>query len=384
MNDAAQRRGSRLTRLGAAAVLSLMFVCPRPFAATIRTPQQLGGEQRAADAAAREAASRAFDEAVRLQGQGTPDAVARALVKYEEAIKLWHSTGNELEEARALNNVAAIHHSRGDFVKALAIFERVLALFEKNHGTEHIEVAKTLNNIANVYAVQGEDEKAEPFQDRSVEIFVKVLSRDDPAAAAQSLTNLGMQYSNEKKFGKATRLLARAVAIDEKMHGVDDPEVADSLTTLARVYVEAQEFAKAEPLYRRALAIREKRFGAEHPFVAFSLNNLGAFYFAQGQLDKALEYDARSLAMLEKTLGQDHELVASVLTDMGAIYSMQQKFAEAERHLMRAVRITEKIEDEEKQVFLLNALETYARMLRDAKRGGEAEKVEARLRRLRR
>src|SRR5687767_6597193 len=65
-----------------------------------------------------ESASRAFDEAVRLHGEGSPQALESAIPKYEEAIRLWRAAGDELKEARATNNLAAIHHSRGEYPKA--------------------------------------------------------------------------------------------------------------------------------------------------------------------------------------------------------------------------------------------------------------------------
>lgn len=92
------------------------------------------------------------------------------------------------------------------------MMERVLALFEKNHGPDHVEVAKTLNNIANLYAAMGEHEKAEPYQDRSVDTFVKALGPDDPNGA-ESLRRLAQQYSRAGKYAKAAALFRRALAL---------------------------------------------------------------------------------------------------------------------------------------------------------------------------
>jgi hypothetical protein len=71
--------------------------------------------------------------------------------------------------------------------------------------------------------------------------------------------------------------------------------------------------------------------------------------------------------------------VASVLTDIGSVYSSQQKFSEAERHFLKAIGIVEKSREEQAQMFLRNALAAYARMLRQAKRDADAQKIEARL-----
>lgn len=59
--------------------------------------------------------------------------------------------------------------------------------------------------------------------------------------------------------------------------------------------------AGARPFYKRALAIREKVLGLEHPDTARSLNNLGCVHRAG-----ARAYCERALAILEKALGHEH------------------------------------------------------------------------------
>ena len=199
------RERSSKTRPAAApvtlAALGCLLWAQQPPAAARRAahPQ---GVQREGDG---EAAGRAFDEAVRLHGEGSPKALERAAEKYEEAIRLWRAAGDGLKEARATNNLAAVHQARGGHAKALALFERALALFEKSHGPDHVEVAKTLNNIANLYHSTGEHEKAEPYQDRSADVFVRALGPDDPNAA-ESLRRLAEQYAAAGKSAKAVPL----------------------------------------------------------------------------------------------------------------------------------------------------------------------------------
>ena len=187
---------------------------------------------RAQDAARQktdEAASRAFDAAVELHGRRTPASLKEASAKYEEAIRLWRESKEVLKEARATNNLADVYYSQGDHAKALATFERALALFEKQHVPDHVEVAKTLNNIANVYHAMGQPERAEPFQGRSVETFVKALD-----------------YNR------------RALAILEKELGPEHELVASILADIASVYASQKKFADAEPYFLKAVGIAEK------------------------------------------------------------------------------------------------------------------------------
>ena len=56
----------------------------------------------------------------------------------------------------------------------------------------------------------------------------------------------------------------RALEINEKRLGPEQPDVARSVVDLAELYQAEGKYAEAEPLYRRALAINEKVFGPDH------------------------------------------------------------------------------------------------------------------------
>ena len=70
------------------------------------------------------------------------------------------------------------------------------------------------------------------------------------------------------EFEEAHSKYKKALAICEKAHGADHPDVAVSLVGLARVFYETGKPAQAEPLLARALKIRTEKLGADHPHAA--------------------------------------------------------------------------------------------------------------------
>ena len=54
----------------------------------------------------RAAARIAFDEGERLQDQGTAESLRKSIVKYEEALSLWRSLGDQSGEAESLTGAA--------------------------------------------------------------------------------------------------------------------------------------------------------------------------------------------------------------------------------------------------------------------------------------
>jgi tetratricopeptide (TPR) repeat protein len=134
-------------------------------------------------------------------------------------------------------------------------------------------------------------------------------------------------------------LLRRALAIDEKSYGPDNPEVAVPLTNLAQLLQATNRPAEAEPLMRRALAIEEKSYGPEHPKVATALNNLAQLHVATHRPAEAEPLLRRALAINEKSFGPDHPNVAINLNNLALLLRATNRLAEAEPLMRRALVI---------------------------------------------
>jgi preprotein translocase subunit SecA/nephrocystin-3 len=70
----------------------------------------------------------------------------------------------------------------------------------------------------------------------------------------------------------------------------------------------------------KALAIREKVLGVEHPDIASSYNTIGFVYGSQGDYHNALEGDLKSYKILRRVFGGTHPTTILVKDDMKAAY----------------------------------------------------------------
>ena len=179
---------------------------------------------------------------------------------------------------------------------------------------------------------------------------------------ARASTTWAGLYHSQGRYAEAEPFYSRALAIAEKTHGPEHPDVARSLNNLAELYraqgldPEARatpsacprdsgegpgtrapgtwprasatwgglyhdhgNYAEAEPLHQRALAIVEKALGPEHPSVATGLNNLAEVYSAQGRYAEAEPLHKRALAIREKALGPEHPDVAQSLNNLSGL-----------------------------------------------------------------
>src|SRR5262249_32448608 len=74
---------------------------------------------------------------------------------------------------------------------------------------------------------------------------------------------------------------------------------------MGKLYTELGAYDKGEAYYLRALAIYEKVFGMEHPDVAFELINLATLYLNKGDIPKAIKAFARGNDVREAVFGRN-------------------------------------------------------------------------------
>ncbi|CAB1113194.1 unnamed protein product [Ectocarpus sp. CCAP 1310/34] len=256
-----------------------------------------------------------------------------------------------------LNNRA----DQGKYAEAEPLYERSQAIREKMLGPEHPDVAQSLNNrvVEHLFLrievstsfdlsclsfmFQGKYDEAEPLYKRSLAIDEKVYGPDHPDVATAlnnwvrllSICSSALKYLLalttllpvvpflifQGKYDQAGPLYDRSLAILEKVHGPDHPDVAQSLNNRAELL--------------RAQAIKEKVLGAEHPSLATPLNNRALLLEsqllsnraellrAQGKYDDAEPLNERSQTIREKVLGPEHPDVAQSLNNRAGLLEAQ-------------------------------------------------------------
>lgn len=223
----------------------------------------------------------------------------------------------------------------------------------------------------------GKYAEAAALAERAVALAERLHGPDHPNVGT-ALNNLGLAYRRQGRNAEAEPVYLRFLAIREKTLGPDHPNVATALNNLAVVYKEQGRFREAERYYKRSLAIREKAFGRDHPQVGTSLGNLSLLYHAEGRFAEAEPLAQRDLAIREKTPGPDQLDLSRALNNLALIYDAQNRHQQAEPLYKRALAISEaKLGPEHPEVAttLGNLSVVYAKL----RRFDEAEKMNVRV-----
>ncbi|MEC4852135.1 MAG: tetratricopeptide repeat protein, partial [Jaaginema sp. PMC 1079.18] len=162
MAQGKQAIGGVLKSLSLLAVLSVVSFSE----AVAATPRQLslGGVEVAQQPAngdseaIREAADRVYEEGDQLVQQGTAESLKQAIIKFEEAVRLYRQAGDKRSEALSLNDIGYVYFLLGEKQQALHYYNQALPL--RRAVGDRVGEATTLNNIGGVYDSLGEKQQA--------------------------------------------------------------------------------------------------------------------------------------------------------------------------------------------------------------------------------
>lgn len=197
---------------------------------------------------------------------------------------------------------------------------------------EHLESAEAallLDRVGAYLAAHAQEARAEPLLARALAIRERVLGPVHPDTAT-SFERLGSVHDQLGHPDQAEPLYRQALAARERTLGPEHPDTATSLDRLATLHVHQRLLAQAEPLYRRALAIREKALGSRHVATASSLDNLAMLQRGLGRPGAAEPLLVRALEIWERASGAENPVTIRCVHHLAELYEEQERYDKAE------------------------------------------------------
>ena len=181
-----------------------------------------------------------------ISGQTGQDNSTKPAVKQDEGQR------SSVEAVRLFN--------AGKFDEALPFAKEAITAREKTVGKDHLSVAAAWRNLAYIENKLNKPKEAEDAFDNALSIYEKnqPLSKADEAMFVEMLEAAAYFDIGDGTVSKSASRLTRAIAIREKINGVDAPETARPVITLGQIYHARGEYGKAAPLLLRGLEIQSK------------------------------------------------------------------------------------------------------------------------------
>jgi len=265
--------------------LALGLLLGGPGLRTVTAAQPL--QQQRADA------QQAFAEAKRLEAQGTQESLRGAIRKYEEALRLWQTSGDARAEGITLNNIGLIYNSLGERAKAVGYFNQ--ALLRLREVKDRREEANTLYNLGGVHVSSREPSKAVSYYDRARQIFHAAGDRSGEAAA---LCGLGAAHLSAHQAEKSLDYFNQALPLWQATGEHRDEAITFANLGTAYALLHNQE----EALRSYGQALRLWREINDRRREALTVYYIGRVYSLSGNHEGALDHYQQAL-MLWQALG---------------------------------------------------------------------------------
>jgi CHAT domain-containing protein/Flp pilus assembly protein TadD len=280
------------------------------------------------------AGTEALQAGQKLDAENTREAHLKAIEKYAEAARIFHTSKIRLGEAVALMATATSYSSLNLWTKALDYAKQALPLIDSEE-TDPTILATTLNIIGAAYSSTGEQQKALEYFNRALPL---ALRENNPAVVAPTLTGMGTAYAYLGERQKAAEYFDKSLTL---FRNANDPSgEATTLTASAALYHKLGEPKKALDLFNQALPLMRK---TQNPAgEANALSGIGGIYSSLGDKQKAIDFYKQALAVISQLGSTSTE--ATALNNLGEVYSDLGDKVTALDYFNRSLKISRDIE----------------------------------------
>src|SRR5215510_6080544 len=334
----------------------------------VRMESRLFAQSAAQGEDKRAAARIAYDEGERLQNQGTAESLRKAIIKYEEALSLWRSVGDQSGEAETLTGAAQVLNYLGERQRAIEYFQRAIALWKavgdgkgqskaisgiaevyyalgahrqaldylnqalllQRSLKDQVGEATTLKDIGVIYFALGDPQKALEYYQQALPML---RASSDRAGEASALNSIGAAFRVMGEPQQALAYFKQALSLQREIG--DAREMAVTLTNIGALHYRLGDAQQALDYYDQALPLRRKVGAAAGE--AITLTSIGAAHLSLGDPQRAVEYLKQALSLTEG--GQSRPEEAQALTGLSAASSALGNKQQALEYLNRALTL---------------------------------------------
>lgn len=278
------------------------------------------------------------NEATALQIMGEAclalSSYEQALTHYQEALAVVREIDHRWGEARMLHGIGMVYDSLSNYEQALAYYERSLAIDREIDEREGEAI--TLSSMGTVYFKLGDYEQALAYYQQS-------LSIENPSGIemrrAAVLGSMGNVYEALGDYEQALDYYEQALDLFEVWGDVRGR--ASTLGNIANIYLDQDEYEQALASYRQVLSLQEEM--GDRARAAASRSNIGLVYAARGDHEQALHYYEQALSD-QRAIG-DRAGEAYTLNNIGEAYKALGDYDQALQYYQQALRIMREIGD---------------------------------------
>lgn len=274
-----------------------------------------------------------------------------AVETYKRALSLFRLTGDRLAEAQILGSIANVSFDLGDRKSRLEHLLLALPIYKELNEAGH--VANVENDLGTIYYELGKFDLALEHLDHALELRRKA---NDRCGVPATLTNIGLVYSAKGEKARALHLMVeRALPLYTTDKGCGTHK-ALTLTNIGKIYYDLGENVLALKYHEESIHLVA---GSEAKKDEAAIRaNIGVANYGARDYPKALKSFDDAL-MLYRNI-KDKRSEAILLTNVGVVETAQGKYARSLETFRKALGLRTEADDRNGEAITLNNIgETY-------------------------
>ncbi|MFM8742805.1 MAG: tetratricopeptide repeat protein, partial [Cytophagales bacterium] len=193
------------------------------------------------------------------------------------------------EAADCLSRLSQVYRTQGRQNQALEFETMALQTRQKLFGDNSEEVAASYNELGLIHTLSDNDlDKALEMYEKAQALYQKIHGENHPKLAIAAI-NIGINYQRLKLYDDAINNFEVAQKIWSNIYPNGHPNQAIVLRNLATTYGLLNNERAALSYFQQSLDIYKKAYGEKHPDIAGTYNELGRLLVNNRKYDEALQ-----------------------------------------------------------------------------------------------
>jgi eukaryotic-like serine/threonine-protein kinase len=216
--------------------------------------------------------------------------------------------------------------------------DRVQDKFAKQPEVE----ASIRDTIASTYADLGLYAAARKQFERALDLQRRIHGTNDPTTL-RTMSQLGRVAFFEGKYAEAEGLETQALEAQRRILGREHPDTLASMSSLEAAYLYDGKYDQAEALGVQTLELRKRLLGTEHPDTLRSIINLAVVYDDEGKYPQAEALYTQTLEIMKHVLGEDNPDTLHCMNNLANVYMQENNYAQAEKLFVQTLEIRKRV-----------------------------------------
>ena len=249
---------------------------------------------------------------------------ARTYNEERNAILLEMFGENSLDYCVGLNDLGLIYVSEGEYLKALALFQKAYPVISK---LDYLNNCNVLNNIARCYMEMADFKKAKQYYDQSIALHLQNDTINEHYCAA--LINIAVLHVSQKEFLKGEEYFDKAKEVILTIDGKENYYYVSIVNSLANIYLNTQRYDKCLDAYTESMELTPKILGPDNPLTMDLIGNFGHALCIFQKFDLGIEILSKVHTKLIKSLGEHNPKSMLNASNLGFAYHSAEKDVKA-------------------------------------------------------